>query len=229
MRYVIVSSNVLYNDFPDRLKEVYNDFEFVLINKKEDLTFDNLKRIDPNYIFFPHWSHLIPENIFINFQCVIFHMTDVPFGRGGSPLQNLIARGIYETKITALKCEMGIDSGPVYMKMPLSLYGTAEEIFLRAKPIIEKMIIHIIENEPSPLPQDGESVFFPRRKPGESNMENLTEIEQVYDYIRMLDATGYPKAYFETKHMRLEFERVSLKDGHLVADVKIVKKEYQNE
>jgi len=225
---VIASSNILYNDISGNLKEIYNDFEFILIDKKEDLTFDNLDIIDPNYIFFPHWSYLIPENIFMNFQCVIFHMTDVPFGRGGSPLQNLIARGIYETQITALKCEMGIDSGPVYMKMPLSLYGTAEEIFLRSKPIIEKMIIHIIDNKPFPSPQDGESVFFPRRKPGESNMENLTEIEQVYDYIRMLDAEGYPKAYFETKNMRLEFERVSLKNGYLVADVKIKKKQSGN-
>lgn len=229
MRYVIASSNILYKDFPDRLKETYNDFEFVLIDKQEDLNYENLKRFDPNYIFFPHWSHLIPENIFMNFECVIFHMTDVPFGRGGSPLQNLIARGIYETKITALKCEKGIDSGPVYLKMPLSLYGTAEEIFLRAKPIIEKMIIYIMDNKPSPSIQEGESVFFPRRKPGESNMEDLSDIEQVYDYIRMLDTVGYPKAFLETKHMRLEFERVSLKNGHLMADVKIIKKEHQNE
>jgi len=28
-------------------------------------------------------------------------MTDLPFGRGGSPFQNLIARGIYDTKIIA--------------------------------------------------------------------------------------------------------------------------------
>ena len=48
-------------------------------------------------------------------------MTDVPFGRGGSPLQNLISRGIYETKISAFRCVAEMDAGPVYPKRPFSL------------------------------------------------------------------------------------------------------------
>ena len=32
------------------------------------------------------------QEIHENYKCIIFHMTDLPFGRGGSPLQNLISR-----------------------------------------------------------------------------------------------------------------------------------------
>ena len=71
------------------------------IERKEQLTYDNVKQYSPKYIFFPHWSHIIPQDVYENFTCVVFHMTDLPFGRGGSPLQNLISRGIYKTKITA--------------------------------------------------------------------------------------------------------------------------------
>jgi methionyl-tRNA formyltransferase len=60
-----------------------------------DLAVEMLAALDPRYVFFPHWSHRIDSAIFERFECVIFHMTDLPFGRGGSPLQNLIARGIY--------------------------------------------------------------------------------------------------------------------------------------
>ena len=56
-------------------------------------------------------------------------MTDLPFGRGGSPLQNLITRGISKTKISALRCNEEIDAGPIYLKRPLSLHGSAEEIY----------------------------------------------------------------------------------------------------
>ena len=47
----------------------------------------------PRYIFVLHWSWKVPDEIVAAFECVCFHMTDVPFGRGGSPLQNLIIRG----------------------------------------------------------------------------------------------------------------------------------------
>ena len=72
-------------------------------------------------------------------------MTDLPYGRGGTPLQNLIIRGHSETMISAIRCEKKIDAGPVYLKKKLSLDGTAEKIYLRAYKIIEKMIFEIIQ------------------------------------------------------------------------------------
>ena len=47
-------------------------------------------------------------------------MTDLPFGRGGSPLQNLIVRGYKSTKLTAIKVQSGIDTGDIYLKKPFS-------------------------------------------------------------------------------------------------------------
>ena len=152
-------------------------------------------------------------------------MTDLPFGRGGSPLQNLIARGIYETKISALRCEMGIDSGPIYLKEPLSLQGSAEEIFLRAAKIVEKMMLFILKNQPIPSPQAGEIITFNRRKPHDGNIANFSDLNKVFDYIRMLDAEGYPPAFIETDSLRFEFQRASLKQGKIVSDVIITIKE----
>ncbi len=197
---------------------------FVYFTSKEELVDKALNEIKPTYVFFPHWSYIIPGDIYTNFECVMFHMTDLPFGRGGSPLQNLIARGIYETQITAFRCEKGLDIGPIYCKRPLSLYGTAEEIYLRAADIIEDMIKWIIANQPEPVPQQGEGCYFPRRKPEEGNIAELESLEQLYDYIRMLDAEGYPRAFLETKHFHLEFERASLKPDYVKADVIIRRK-----
>lgn len=224
MTYVIAASRVWYEYLTERLEELTGRM-FVLINKKDDLTLERFREINPKYVFFPHWSYIIPAQIYNNFECVIFHMTDVPFGRGGSPLQNLISRGIYETKITALRCTAGVDAGPVYMKQPLSLYGTAEEIYLRTAKQIEKMILAIITQEPAPVAQTGDVVSFPRRKPEEGDIASLSELDQVFDYIRMLDADGYPKAFLETEHLRFEFQRPSLKYGKIVSDVVITKKQ----
>lgn len=223
MTYVIATSRVWYEELAAKLC-MLTGREFHLINRREDLTVERLAKIRPRYVFFPHWSHMVPPSVYEGFECVMFHMTDLPFGRGGSPLQNLIVRGISETMISAFRCVKEVDAGPVYMKQPLSLYGAAEEIYLRAAKTIEKMIVSMVEQEPVPTEQQGEIVCFSRRKPEDGCIANLIEVEQVFDHIRMLDAEGYPKAFLETEHLRLEFQRPSLKNGKIVSDVIITKK-----
>jgi methionyl-tRNA formyltransferase len=228
MVYVLATSRFWNEPLVGRIQSAINT-EVMLINKREDLTYEKLIRISPRYVFFPHWSYMIPPEIYDTFECVVFHMTDVPFGRGGSPLQNLISRGIYETKITALKCQSEVDAGPVYMKKPFSLYGNAEEIYLRASRVVGQMILEIIKNEPTPASQQGDVVTFSRRKSHESDIASLTELEKVFDYIRMLDAEGYPKAFLETERFRFEFQRPSFKYNRIIADVVITQKNNKNE
>jgi methionyl-tRNA formyltransferase len=196
-------------------------FDFHLISTPAELTADALVSIDPSFVFFPHWSRHIDRNIYEQFECVIFHMTDLPFGRGGSPLQNLIVRGIYETKISALRCVEEMDAGPVYLKKPFSLYGSAEEIFQRASDVIVEMIVDILESRPEPVPQEGEAMLFRRRRPEQGDLSKTDSLEQAYDFIRMLDAEGYPSAFFNVGPFKLEFARASLKTDQILADVKI--------
>ena len=176
--------------------------------------------IDPQWIFVPHWSHWIPDTIWGPWPTVIFHMTDLPYGRGGSPMQNLIQRGHSSTMLTALRCGAGLDAGDVYLKQPLSLHGSAEAIFLRADGLIER----IVREEPTATPQQGEPVLFSRRTPDQSNLASCPEgnLSAWYDQIRMLDAEGYPHAFLEMHGMRLEFRRVCQRSDGLHADVRII-------
>src|SRR5690349_23344827 len=63
------------------------------VGTPEELSFETVRQVNPRYLFFLHWSWKVPTEIVKEFECVCFHMTDVPYGRGGSPLQNLILRG----------------------------------------------------------------------------------------------------------------------------------------
>ncbi|MFN4151395.1 MAG: methionyl-tRNA formyltransferase, partial [Candidatus Sericytochromatia bacterium] len=135
--------------------KLLNSYNINLISNKDDLNLKYIEELNPKYIFFPHWSWIIPENIYSNFECIVFHMTDLPFGRGGSPLQNLIYRDIEYTKISAIKVEKGIDTGRVYIKEDLFIgLGNADEIFEKASNIIfNKMIPNILENNITPIDQ----------------------------------------------------------------------------
>jgi methionyl-tRNA formyltransferase len=194
---------------------------FVSISDPAQLTPANLAALQPRFVFFPHWSHRIDSRIHEQFECVIFHMTDLPFGRGGSPLQNLISRGIYETRISALRCVDEVDAGPIYLKRPLSLHGSAEEIFLRASGVIEDMIVELLEQLPEPVPQQGAPTSFRRRRPEDGNLAAAQTLEQAFDFIRMLDADGYPRAFLNVGPFTLEFSRAAMKTGAVVADVRI--------
>lgn len=151
--------------------------------------------VEPRYLFFPHWSSIVPTEILAAHECVCFHMTDVPYGRGGSPLQNLVSRGHKSTMLTALRMTASIDAGPVYFKRPLSLEGSAEEIFRRASGLSVQMIAEIVADEPTPVEQVGDATVFSRRKPTQSELPTQATPESLYDHIRMLDAPGYPHAF----------------------------------
>ena len=222
--YILVTDKSWHDAlFEDLVQKVPGNW--TRIKTRNELRLENIESIKPDWIFFPHWSHMIPREIFERFNCVVFHMTDLPFGRGGSPLQNLIVSGHKQTMISAIKVTEGLDTGDVYLKKPLSLEGSATGIFTRASSVIGDMIQTIISENPKPQPQTGEPTIFKRRKPEESNIEELNELNKVYDHIRMLDCEGYPHAFLENEYFRFEFTDASLQNGESIeAHVRITKK-----
>jgi methionyl-tRNA formyltransferase len=220
--YVIASSRPWNDGMAERLG-ARTGLLFRTISKPRELTVEYLAALNPRFVFFPHWSYRIVPEIFERYECVIFHMTDLPFGRGGSPLQNLIIRGIDQTKISALRCVEAMDAGPVYLKKDLDLEGTANEIYARASHRIEEMIIEMIERQPVPVPQVGEPTFFTRRTPSESDLPVTGTSLEIYDFIRMLDADGYPKAFIDAGSFRFEFTHAVKDAEELKADVRITR------
>ena len=223
--YIILSEKKWHKDLYKNLLEKSKYNKWVLIDSKEKFQIKNLKKIKPNKIFIPHWSYIIPKSIFENYECIVFHMTDLPFGRGGSPLQNLIIRGFNETKISALRVKKGVDTGDIYLKDSLTLSGSAQDIFIRSNYIIEKMIKKIIKDKIKPIKQKGKVTTFIRRKPSQSNLSLSDNLDQIYNHIRMLDAEGYPRAFLDFNNFRLEFSSVSKTNNkYLKANVRIFKK-----
>jgi methionyl-tRNA formyltransferase len=203
-------------------------FQVEVLTEKRQLTIKRVQRFNPDFIFFPHWSWMIPEAIYQRYKCVVFHMTDLPYGRGGSPLQNLIVRGKTKTKISAIAVVREIDAGPVYLKETLMLDGSAQEVLERASAIIfNKMIPRLLTGKIRPKPQKGKIVRFSRRRPNESNLStlgNITSLRKVYDHIRMLDAEGYPSAYLEKKDLKVEFFNAKFVGNEILTQTKIRRK-----
>lgn len=204
-----------------------NDLKFLWAHDPKQLNELTSKEKNIRYIFFLHWNWLVPENLWKEKECICFHMTDVPYGRGGSPLQNLIVRGHKNTKLTALRMVGEMDAGPIYTKCDLSLEGTAVEIYQRAGELSFEIIQWMIDNQSRPLAQQGEPVLFKRRKPEQSALPIIGELTALYDHIRMLDAPTYPLSFIEHGEFIIEFSNAEVNGDELKASVRICKKSNQ--
>ncbi len=223
---IVLSEKPWHIELFEKLKIEFNEITWTLINNKFDFNVNTLSTLKPDIIFIPHWSHIISETIYNKYECILFHMTDLPYGRGGSPLQNLIIRKHKKTKISAIKVNNGIDKGDIYLKSDLDLKGSAKEIFSRSSIVIYYMILEILNKNPKPVSQVGKITTFKRRTPSQGSLLKLTSLDQIYDYIRMLDCEGYPNAFIENLKVKFEFYNAKYdKENNLIdANVRIFKK-----
>ncbi len=146
-------------------------------------------------------------------------MTDLPFGRGGTPLQNLILLGFKKTKLTAFKMQSGMDEGPIYAKRDLSLSGRAQNIYLRAGKVSTNIINWIIKNNPIPKSQIGKATLFKRRTLSQSEIPKKLTMRELFDFIRMLDAETYPKANIKYGNFKISFFNVKQGKDEIYAQV----------
>ena len=132
-------------------KKIWNEKNFKNL-KKDIKVFKKLHKkeiniLKPKIIFFIHWSKLIPKDIYSKYICIQFHATDLPKGRGGSPIQNQILRNILKTKITAFKVSSKLDAGPICMKKKFELHGNAKKIYENMETTCLDMIKKLIKKK----------------------------------------------------------------------------------
>lgn len=219
-KYLIAGCRPWNRDIFDAVLSRYPG-EWHFVATPEELTPESVAAADPRFLFFLHWSWKVSKDLIEKYECIGFHPTDLPFGRGGTPIQNLILRGIKTTKLSAFRMTDAMDTGPVYLKESLSLKGSAGEIYRRMNRLAAGMIREIVDEKPSPVPQQGEVVLFERRRPEQSEIPPLSSLEALYDFIRMTDAEEYPKAFLNHGGFRFEFGGARLSEEGLAAVVKI--------
>ena len=225
-RFIVASCKVWHQAGFDRIREEL-PADWAWVSDPDQLT-NAVTLRKPRYIFFLHWNWWVPEELWRDIECVCFHMADVPYGRGGSPLQNLIVAGNKETKLTALRMVAEMDAGPVYTKRSLALEGRAEQVYKHAGSISFEVIRWMVVNQPEPVPQQGEPVLFKRRTPEQSRLPSEGTLEALYDHIRMLDAPTYPLAFLDYGDFRLELSYAEPHQDRLEARVRIQRRPTDN-
>jgi methionyl-tRNA formyltransferase len=195
----------------ETLIESYPNVEFVIVKEhKSLLNFEN------SIILCAGWSWIFKkEFIEKNKLICLMHPSDLPDYAGGSPIQNQIIAGLESTKATLFKADSNVDSGPILKKIPISLKGDTEQIFLELERVTIQLFSFFIENYPKlKFEKQIVTTVHKRLKPNQSKLtkklfNNMT-VKEIYNFIRCR-TDPYPNVYLEDNTGRLYFKKVRFK------------------
>lgn len=102
---------------------------------KTDTAQSELRELTPDLIVVVAYGLLLPPNVLAipHRGCVNVHASLLPRWRGASPIQAAILAGDAETGVSIMQLQAGLDTGPVYatMKLTIGADETAGELEVR--------------------------------------------------------------------------------------------------
>ena len=141
---------------------------------------------------------LIFKKLHLNKHNLVIHESDLPKGKGFSPLTWQILEGKNQIPITLFEASEKIDSGKIYFKDTIRLEGheLIEEIRKKQAAATFNLIKKYFKKKPEGFVQKGTESFYKRRDHKDSKLDiNKTVIEN-FNLLRVVDNERYP-AYFE--------------------------------
>ncbi|MCD9023662.1 formyltransferase family protein [Cohnella silvisoli] len=153
--------------------------------------------------FFLGCEQIVPPALLaLNSHNLVVHASDLPKGKGWSPLTWKILQGDNEIPVVLFEAADKVDNGPIYLREKLVFQGT-ELIGEMRMELGRKSIAlcnQFLEQYPGVLaqaePQQGESSYYPRRTPEDSRLDPDRSIREQFQLMRVADNARYP-CYFE--------------------------------
>lgn len=144
------------------------------------------------------------EKIFKKLQLnkynLVVHESDLPKGKGWSPLTWQVLEGRNEIPVTLIKASEKVDAGDIYEQVVLKLKGTelVDELRVLQGNATIDLILSFINKYPHNIAkvQEGESTFYPRRNLDHSKLDIYKTIDEQFNLLRVCDNERYP-AWFE--------------------------------
>ena len=153
--------------------------------------------------FYWSYGHIVGSTIRSNYlNSLVVHASDLPKGKGWSPLTWQILEGHNRIPITLIEAADQVDSGTIYAQNWLQLDGHELVDELRYKlaavtfELCRNFITHYPDSATKGLAQSGKESFYPSRGPADSRLDPDKSIADQLDLLRVVDNERYP-AFFE--------------------------------
>jgi len=157
-----------------------------------------------------------PDVLKRNRRNLVVHASDLPHGRGFSPLTWMTLEGQNRIPVCLLEAAEEADAGPIIFKDWIEFEG--HELIDEMRIAIGEKTLELAErylDEPHPLegsPQSGESSFYPKRKPGDSEIDPMRSIAEQFEMFRVADNENYP-VFLKLRGKTYELAITKAEDG----------------
>ena len=154
-----------------------------------------------DFCFYLSCEQIVPAETLALFRHnLVVHESDLPRGRGWSPLTWQILEGINRFPVTLFEAVETVDSGVIYLQEWLEFEGheLIEELRqMQGVKTLELCTQFLYDySNCTPTPQSGEASFYRRRIPSDSRLDPEKTIREQFNLLRTVDNVRYP-AFFE--------------------------------
>jgi methionyl-tRNA formyltransferase len=145
---------------------------------------------------------VIPEILFRSRSNIVVHASELPKGKGMSPLTWQILEGKNRIPLTLFEAVEAIDAGPVYLRAYLDFQGNEllHEMQNAVGEKILEMCVSFLNEWPQILSQGaiqtGEPSFYKKRTAEDSRLDPNLSLSEQFNLLRVVDNDRYP-AFFE--------------------------------
>lgn len=142
---------------------------------------------------------------------LVVHESDLPQGKGWSPMTWQILEGKNIVPVTLFEATECVDAGQIYMRRQMVFKGNEllAELHQRQGETTVEMCLEFVNNYPEILlharPQKGEESFYPKRTPNDSKLDINSTIKEQFNLFRVVDNKKYP-AWFEYRGKKYRIE-----------------------
>jgi UDP-4-amino-4,6-dideoxy-N-acetyl-beta-L-altrosamine N-acetyltransferase len=165
---------------------------------------------DGDFLFCLSFGQLVPASMRCKFlHALVVHESDLPQGKGWSPLTWQILEGQNRIPVTLFEAAEDVDSGPIYAQRWLEFEGHELIVELRegqAKATVElcRWFVDDYPNSASErTQQQGKESFYARRRPQDSELDPNKSLAEQFNLLKVVDNERYP-AFFYWKGRRYQ-------------------------
>lgn len=167
--------------------------------------------------FFLSCHRIVPAEILArHYRNLVVHASDLPRGRGMSPLTWQILAGHNRIPVALLEAAEAVDAGNIIYREYLEFEG--HELIGELRRALADLTLALCQRflaedrPPDGIPQQGEASYWPRRGPADSVLDPERSLAAQFNLLRVVDNDRYP-AFFDWQGRRYRLRIDKLDEG----------------
>ena len=173
---------------------------------------DQLTEQDVSFFLSCH-SIVSEQQLALSRKNLLVHASDLPRGRGMSPLTWQILEGLDDIPVCLLEAGAKVDTGAVVYRETLSLEG--HELIDEMRQRLGRMTLDLClrylgeADVPQGEEQQGDASYYARRNAKDSQLQTSSTLAEQFNLLRVVDNQLYP-AWFEYRghRYRLRIDKI---------------------